>query len=145
VMAQNLYFHAMADNRGVIIKLADRAAEEDVKEEFLLYAVLAKSTVYRHDLPAVDRAVEKYLKDAFGLELDFDLDDALSRLMADGLVTEHADGRLVALAPREAALHIDSMWDQFLDQIAEDAWPEGEEMEKSAGLAALATPPQAGA
>jgi len=145
VMAQNLYFHAMADNRGVIIKLADRAAEEDVKEEFLLYAVLAKSTVYRHDLPAVDRAVEKYLKDAFGLDLNFDLDDALSRLILDGLVAEHPDGRLVALAPRQAALHIDSMWDQFLDQIAEDAWPEGEEMEKSAGLAALETPPQAGA
>jgi hypothetical protein len=145
VMAQNLYFHAMADNRGVIIKLADRAAEEDVKEEFLLYAVLAKSTVYRHDLPAVDRAVEKYLKDAFGLDLDFDLDDALSRLIADGLVNEQPDGRLVALAPREAALHIDRMWDQFLDQIAEDAWPEGEEMEKSAGLATLATPPRGGA
>ena len=43
VMAQNLYFHAMADNRGVVTLLADRAAEEDVKEEMLLYSVLAKA------------------------------------------------------------------------------------------------------
>ena len=47
VMAQNLYFHAMADNRGVMIKLADRAAEEDIKEEMLLYTVLAKENARR--------------------------------------------------------------------------------------------------
>ena len=45
VMAQNLYFHAMADNRGVMTLLADRAAEEDIKEEMLLYGVLAKERV----------------------------------------------------------------------------------------------------
>jgi hypothetical protein len=38
-----LYFHAMADNRGVITLLADRAPEEDVKEEMLLYSALAKA------------------------------------------------------------------------------------------------------
>ena len=38
VMARNLYFHSMADNRGVMTLLADRAAEEDIKEEMLLYA-----------------------------------------------------------------------------------------------------------
>ena len=31
-MAQNLYFHSLADNRGVLIMIADRAAEEDVEE-----------------------------------------------------------------------------------------------------------------
>jgi hypothetical protein len=61
VMAQNLYFHALADNRGVMIKLADRAAEEDVKEEMLLYGVLAKTTVNRRDLEHVDSAIERYL------------------------------------------------------------------------------------
>ena len=61
VMAQNLYFHAMADNRGVMIKLADRAAEEDVKEEMLLYSVLAKETAQRKDMPAIDAAIEQYL------------------------------------------------------------------------------------
>ena len=45
VLAQNLYFHAMADNRGVMTLLADRAAEEDVKEEMLLYGILAKERV----------------------------------------------------------------------------------------------------
>ncbi|HPG89831.1 MAG TPA: DUF3754 domain-containing protein, partial [Hyphomicrobium sp.] len=52
VMAQNLYFHTMADNRGVILKIAARAAEEDIKEEMLLYTVLAKEKATRADLPA---------------------------------------------------------------------------------------------
>ena len=43
VMARNLYFHSMADNRGVMTLLADRAAEEDIKEEMLLYGVLASA------------------------------------------------------------------------------------------------------
>ncbi len=47
VMARNLYFHSMADNRGVVTLLADRAAEEDFKEEMLLYCVLAKEAGQR--------------------------------------------------------------------------------------------------
>ena len=50
VMARNLYFHAMADNRGVMTLLADRAAEEDIKEEMLLYSVLAKERINIRDL-----------------------------------------------------------------------------------------------
>ena len=129
VMAQNLYFHSMADNRGVMIKLADRAAEEDVKEEVLLYTVLAKERALRADLPAIDAAVEQYLQRTFGVHVDFDLEDALGRLMADGLVVEDADGVLATLPPREAARHLDSKWDAFLDQLADPVSGEGREFE----------------
>jgi hypothetical protein len=129
VMAQNLYFHSMADNRGVMIKLADRAAEEDVKEELLLYTVLAKERALRADLPAIDAAVEQYLQRTFGVHVDFDLEDALGRLMADGLVVEDADGVLATLPPREAARHLDSKWDTFLDQLADPVSGEGREFE----------------
>lgn len=117
VMAQNLYFHSMADNRGVLIKLADRAAEEDVKEEMLLYSVLAKEQANHADLPAIDAAIEQYLSTSFGVSVDFDLEDALGRLIADGLVTEDPDGTLHTLPPAEAALHLDAKWDVFLDHL----------------------------
>ncbi len=120
VMAQNLYFHALADNRGVMIKLADRAAEEDVKEEMLLYSVLAKTKVNRLDLEHVDRAIERYLKATFEIDVDFDLQDALSRLIADGIVTEEADGTLRTLSPAAAGYHIDGMWDGFLNTLTAD-------------------------
>jgi Protein of unknown function (DUF3754) len=117
VMAQNLYFHAMADNRSAMIKLADRAAEEDVKEEMLLYAVLAKKPVRRDQLNDVDRGIEQYLKSVFDLEVDFDLMDALGRLLADGIVTEGPGEMLVALSPAQAAFKIDQQWDRLLDDL----------------------------
>jgi hypothetical protein len=129
VMAQNLYFHSMADNRGVLIKLADRAAEEDVKEEMLLYSVLAKESARRSDLPAIDSAIEQYLSASFGITVDFDLDDALSRLLADGIVTEQADGTLVTLDPHAAAQHLDAQWDVFLDNLPDPAADEGTEVD----------------
>ncbi|HML42060.1 MULTISPECIES: TMEM143 family protein [Hyphomicrobium] len=131
VMAQNLYFHAMADNRGVLIKLADRAAEEDVKEEMLLYSVLAKETAKHSDLPAIDAAIEQYLAASFGVTVDFDLEDALQRLLADGIVTEDADGTLRTLGPEAAAQHLDAKWDVFLDNLPDCRGDEGREVERT--------------
>ncbi len=128
VMAQNLYFHSMADNRGVMIKIADRAAEEDVKEEMLLYSVLVKERARRSDLPAIDRAIEQYLASVFDVNVDFDLSDALERLIRDGLVTEEPDGTLRTLTPRAAALHIDYLWDKFLDELPDPSRGEGTEI-----------------
>jgi len=125
VMAQNLYFHAMADNRGVMIKLSERGAEEDVKEEILLYSVLAKETAKRSDLKLIDAAVEKYLRTTFDIQVDFDLPDALDRLIADGIVREDADGTLHTLPPIEAARHLDAKWDRFLDDLPDGAIQEG--------------------
>ncbi len=134
VMAQNLYFHAMADNRGVIIKLADRAAEEDVKEEILLYCVLAKEPAKRADLPDIDAAIEQYLVTTFGINVDFDLHDALERLIRDGLVREDAAGMLHTLPPHEAAKHIDALWDTLLDDLPDFGHAEeGHEVEGASG------------
>lgn len=127
VMAQNLYFHTMADNRGVILKVAARGCEEDIKEEMLLYSVLAKEPANRSDLPAVDAAIEHYLTRAFGVAVDFDISDALDRLIRDGIVQEEADGRLRVLQPAEAAAHIDSKWDTYLDNLPDPLSPEGYE------------------
>ncbi|MBO0741847.1 MAG: DUF3754 domain-containing protein [Hyphomicrobiaceae bacterium] len=129
VLAQNLYFHAMADNRGVMTLLADRAAEEDIKEEMLLYSVLAKERVNIRNLPQVDQAIEQYLKDTFDIDVDFDVDDALQRLKQEGIVTELADGTLETLPPREAGLHIDKLWDACLDNLPDVTVEEGREVD----------------
>lgn len=117
VMAQNLYFLSMADNGSVIVELAARAAEEDIKEEWLLYAILAKAEASRADLPAIDRAIEKWLLQQFDVPIDFDVEDALDRLIADGIVKEAPDGKFTTLTPKAAALHIDAKWDILLDDL----------------------------
>ena len=135
VLAQNLYFHAMADNRGVMTLLADRAAEEDIKEEMLLYSVLAKERVNIANLRHVDEAIEQYLATTFGIDVDFDVDDALARLKQEGIVTELPDGTLETLPPHEAALHIDKLWDACLDNLPDTVVEEGREIDGIAGAA----------
>ncbi len=130
-MAQNLYSHALADNRGVMTLLAERAAEEDIKEEVLLYSLLAKERVRRDDLKSADQAIERYLANTFGLETNFDVEDALERLMRDGLVQETADGLLQALPPAEAAARIDKLWDGYLDQLVDPLPNAGHEFEST--------------
>jgi Protein of unknown function (DUF3754) len=125
VLARNLYFHSMADNRGVMTLLADRAAEEDIKEEMLLYTAIANARVNVRELKEVDQVIEKYLADTFGIEVNFDVEDAVRRLKADGIVTELADGTLHTLPPGDAALHVDKLWDLCLDQLP-DATTAGE-------------------
>lgn len=140
VMAKNLYFHSMADNRGVMLKIAARAAEEDVKEEMLLYSVLVKEPARRSELSLIDKAIERWLAKQFGVTVNFDIDDALERLLADGVVTEGPDGMLRALPPREAALHIDAKWDVLLDNLPEPVSCEGVEFEGEAAAPAFKTP-----
>ena len=132
VLAQNLYFHAMADNRGVMTLLADRAVEEDIKEEMLLYGVLAKERANVRHLRQVDEAIEGYLKSTFGIEVNFDVEDALERLKRDGIVAELADGTLEALRPLEAASHVDMLWDACLDNLPDTIVEEGREIENAA-------------
>lgn len=120
-MAQNLYFHAMADNRGVMTLMAERAAEEDIKEEMLLYSVLAKERVHIDQLGDVDAGIERYLRNTFEIDANFDVHDALERLVADGVVRQAPDGILETLAPGDAATHIDTLWDKFLDELVDHA------------------------
>lgn len=115
VTAQTHYFHSIADNLSVIQHLANRAAEEDVKEEALLYSVLAKETARRTDIAAISEAVERYLTSSFGVEVEAHLSDTLDRLLADGLVAENSDGSLTAVDPSEAAARLDAKFDDFLE------------------------------
>jgi len=133
--AQNLYFHAMADNRGVMTLLAERAAEEDVKEEMLLYTWIANLPPFKaRDLETIDQGIEGYLKTAFGIDVDFDISDAFARLKQEGIITELEDGTLKTLPPAEAALHIDKLWDACLDQLPDiTTTGEGEEMTRPPG------------
>jgi hypothetical protein len=139
VMARNLYFHSLADNRGVMTLLADRAAEEDVKEEMLLYGALARRPSSTSDLKAIDEEIERYLKETFDIEANFDLEDALKRLKAEGIVTERADGMLDVLRPAQAAAQIDKLWDMSLDNLTDMA-DEGRESDNPQDFMSAAEP-----
>ena len=119
-VTRSLYFQNLSNNQGALALLTERAEEEDIKEELLLYALLAKTGVLRSELAEAKAAIEQFLAEQFDVDVDFDAEDALGRLIATGLVVEHPDGLLVAMSPATAAKHIDDMWDVYLDHIGED-------------------------
>lgn len=86
----------------------------------------------------IDQAIEQYLLSEFGVNVDFDLYDALERLIADGIVREESDGTLVTLQPDAAAAHLDAKWDAFLDNLPALSPHEGQEFAGDAAAVAAA-------
>lgn len=119
VLAQNLYFHNLANNRGVLTLLCDRAEEEDVKEEMLLYSYLMQYEVPSNSLSQAKQAIEAYLSQEFNVSVDYDIEDALGRLTRDGLVLEE-DGKLKSLAPAAGCAHLEALWKGCLETQASE-------------------------
>lgn len=117
VLAQNLYFCSLANNRGALTLIADGAEEEDVKEDMLLYAFLARHPSRHGALSEIKGSVASFLGEHCGASVNFDAEDALKRLLADGLVRSDGDGdgTLTAMAPDQAREHLDRLWDRLLD------------------------------
>ncbi len=121
-LAQNLYFHNLANNRAALTLLTDRAEEETFKNTLLAWSVLDR------DGPADDpeqlrRLVEAFIAENFGLRVDFDIDAALAGLREAGLL---ANDRLAALPPDEACRILERKW-----RAAQPDAPEPEEDEDS--------------
>lgn len=117
VLAQNLYFHNLANNRGVLTLLADRAEEEDIKEDLLLYGFLAGNAGPRPTADTLKARAERFVHGSCGVGVDFDVEDALDCLGRDGIVTRRPDGTLHALPPREALTVLRRHWESGLGPV----------------------------
>ncbi len=115
-LAQNLYFHNLANNRGVLTLLVDRAEEEDIKEEALLYCFLCRNQNRATNLETAKAEIETFLHSNFNVEIEFDLEDAFSRLLRDGLVIENGEGYKI-LPPAQAKMRIQNLWRGVLQEI----------------------------
>ncbi len=128
MLAQRLFFHSLANNRGVLTLLVDRAEEEDIKEEMLAYFFLQRHPMPPEDLREegkLDVMIEQFLTREFGVTVDFDLEDALKRLNSDQLLTVDDNNIISAVPPAQACLILEQKWRALLSQDEDD----GSEME----------------
>ncbi len=114
-LAQSLYFQNLANNQGALAVMVDEAEEEDVKEEILLYAHLLGHTVNYTQLESVKENINTFLHANFGVDVNFDIYDALRRLIANGLVTQSHEGDLRTLSLTEANTHLYVRWCRALE------------------------------
>jgi hypothetical protein len=109
-LAQSLYFQNLANNQGALALIVDEAEEEDVKEEVLLYTHLIDRPIPATGLDDLDRQIEAFLNEKFGIQVNFDFHDALERLLACGLVTRAPSGEFHAMPLAEANDHLYRRW-----------------------------------
>lgn len=118
LLAQKLFFHNLANNRGVLTLLVDRAEEEDVKEALLTYYFVCNGDYPADDLEKLSADVEFFLQEHFGAVVDFDGAEAVQRLIDDGLINVE-DKRLLAMQPQDASQHLEKRWIEGLGKASD--------------------------
>ena len=110
-LTQNLYFKNLDNNAGVFYRLANDAEEEESKEAILAYYfLLVNSTpLTRGEL---DRNIETWFESEWNCRLDFEIDDALHKLVTLGLVEKSGD-KLEAVPVEQGIRILDQRWDNY--------------------------------
>lgn len=110
-LTQNLYFKNLDNNAGVFHRIANDAEEEECKEALLAYYFLLTSErpLSRGEL---DRKIEGWMADRWQCAIDFEIADALDKLMALELVQE-SHGGLTAKPLSDSIRILDRRWDDY--------------------------------
>ena len=86
-IATNLYYQNLDNNLGALLRLLEEAEQQEVCEALVAYYVLNGSSNSPMHATEVDLAAEAILKKITGLEIDFDVEDALRDLASIGIAT----------------------------------------------------------
>ncbi|MGE3806547.1 MAG: DUF3754 domain-containing protein, partial [Gemmataceae bacterium] len=124
LVTHSLYHKNLDNDLGVIFFLMDSLEEQEFKEATLAYYFLWKQGPSTEK--EVDAHCERFLSEQYGVEIDFEADDALDKLIRDNLVTEE-DGKYRAVPLEEALRRLDEKWDNYFKYNNE-----AEEAEKAA-------------
>jgi hypothetical protein len=100
----------MNNDLGVILYLVDCLEEQEFKELILGYHLLRQRGPLT--MEQLDAACEQFIKDKLGIEVDFEVRDALDKLVRDRLVDKQ-DSMYYATTPAEAIARLDEKWDNY--------------------------------
>lgn len=110
MLSEHLYFRNTDNDDGVLSRIVDEAGEEESKEVLLAYVMLRSHP--GATARELDAAVETWLMLRFGARVDFEIDDALRKLVRLGLVTEEG-GRYRALPIEDTRAAVRVRWDEL--------------------------------
>jgi hypothetical protein len=110
-LTDNIYYRNVNNNAGMFDYVIGAAEEQDCKEAFLAYHFLrvAAAPPTANELEA---RVEAWLKATFGIDVEFEVSDALAKLARLGLIERRGE-RLVVLPLEAAFAELRGVWDKF--------------------------------
>ena len=96
-LTHNLYYQNLGNNLSALARLIETAEAEELKEALLAYYLLYTERDRDYTAQQLDRRIEQWLAEQFSLpHVDFEIEDALSKLAAKGLAVVRQDGQYVA-------------------------------------------------
>lgn len=115
-LADNLYFRNLDNNAGVFFHIIDDAEEEECKEAMLAYYFLLTGPEEGATESALDDAVEAWFRGRHGVEINFEVDDAMRKLKDLELCAPSgagADARWTVRPLEKACERLDHIWDNI--------------------------------
>jgi len=111
-LTRSLYFQNLDNNAGVIFRLLDDAEEQEFREAIIAYFLLWKNAgPDGWTIDQLDLAAEQFLLEASGVQVDFEIGDALDKLVAMKLVRPVAGAKWCAVELDPALAVLDATWD----------------------------------
>ena len=91
-VARNLYYQNLDNNLGALLRIVEESEQQESCEAILAYFVLNNSTTEHMSSEQIDREAENILHSITGIEIDFDVEDALRDLAGMGIVRMTSNG-----------------------------------------------------
>ena len=112
-MIRNLYYLTLANNSSVLTRIIDSAEEEEFKEAMLAYFFLWRAAAQGQKPTGkeLDASIEAFLLDVSGVEINFEIGDAIGKLFRLGLADRDENGHLRVLPIDQALVQLDQRWD----------------------------------
>ena len=117
-LTESLYYRNLDNNAGVLCRLLDEAEEQENREAVLAYYFLLRQPPGGITADELDRQIEQFLQEALGRPIDFEVGDALSKLVRLGLARQAADRHFVAIPLSESLRALDRAWDNYFSYNA---------------------------
>lgn len=96
-LTQNLYYQKLDANWGALLRLTDEAEEQEYREALTAWFLLWRQAP--HDgwmMEDLDRSAERLLQAELKRDVDFDVSDAVDKMIRWGMLDVQSDGRLTA-------------------------------------------------
>ncbi len=120
-LSSNLYFQNSANNASALTHLVDSAETEECKELLLAYYILYVERRRDYTQDGLDRRAEQWLRTEFGVEANFEVSDAVRKLVEKDVLfrlpppAAGADGESVLKVYDlpSALRRLDAVWDAY--------------------------------
>jgi len=112
-LTQSLYYQNLDNNAGALFRLLNEAEEQEFREAVLAYFfLLTRAGAAGWTREHLDDAIEEFLAEKAKIKVDFEIGDAVDKLVHFELIQHRGDGLLCAVPLREARAALDRVWTQ---------------------------------